>query len=212
MTKGVLVAGAVSFALFGCSNGGGGSAAPTTTATSAPSTTAAASSSSTTTTVAAIEVSDTAPQVYVLRTKDGLTVRYTIPAPADNELVQRVEAFHDGVGETRPLRMVLAEVDNQGKEAFEVGDLTITQGDGDKVHLIEAWLYVGQWQRNIHGQTDSPFYTEGFDLPNDLVEIGIVEPGTSAVTVMAAEDFITSVRSVVARDRTGEMVPIEREG
>jgi hypothetical protein len=202
----------LAMALLGCSSGGGDSAASTAappSTTSPTSTTAPATTS--TSTEPATEVRDDAPIRYVLKTADGLTVRYTIPAPADNELVQRVEAFHDGVGETRPLRMVLAEVDNQGKEAFEVGDLTVTQGDGDKVHFIEAWLYVGQWQRNIHGQTDSPFYTEGFDLPNDLVEIGIVEPGTSAVTVMAAEDFITSVQSVVARDRTGELVPTERE-
>jgi hypothetical protein len=28
---------------------------------------------------------------------------------------------------------------------------------------------------------------------------------------MAAEDFLTSVQSVVARDRSGELVPLERE-
>jgi hypothetical protein len=156
-------------------------------------------------------VSETAPVVYALHTADGLSVRYTILAPADDPVVKRIEDFHDGVRETRPLRMVLAEVDNQSGEAFEVGDVTVTQGDGDKVHFIEAWLYVGQWHRNVQGEKDSPFYMEGFDLSNDLVDRGIVEPGTKSVTVMAAEDFLTSVRSVVARDRSGELVPLQRE-
>jgi hypothetical protein len=159
----------------------------------------------------AVEVSETDSVVYVMHADEGITVRYTILAPADNPVVTRIKAFHDGVRETRPLRMVLAEVDNQSNEDFVVGDLTVTQADGDKVHFIEAWLHVGRWHQNVQGETDSPFYMEGFDLSNFLVDLGIVEPGTKATTVMGAEDFLTSVRSVVARDRSGEMVPLERE-
>jgi hypothetical protein len=209
----------VTVAGAGC--GGDGTkpaAAPASTAPpSSTSTTAVAvtsTSTSTSTSIAdgpAVEVSETAPVVYTLHTADGVSVRYTILAPADDPVVKRIQDFHNGVRETRPLRMILAEVDNQSSEAFEVGDLTVTQGDGDKVHFIEAWLYVGQWHRNVQGEKDSPFYMEGFDLSNDLVDRGIVEPGTKSLTVMAAEDFLTSVRSAVARDRSGELVPMQRE-
>jgi hypothetical protein len=126
-------------------------------------------------------------------------------------VVKRIQDFHDGVRETRPLRMILAEVDNQSSEDFQVGDVTVTQADGDKVHFIEAWLHVGRWHLNVRGQTDSPFYMEGFDLSNDLVELGFVKAGAKATTVLGAEDFLDSVQSVEARDRTGEMVPLERE-
>jgi len=145
--------------VIGC---GDNEAAATTTTTS----------TTTTTTATAVGVSETSRVVYVLRPSDGVTVRYTILAPPDHELVER---------------------------------------DGDKVHFREAWLHVGDWRRNIRGQSDSPFYMEGFDLDNELLDRSIVEAGTSSVTVLAAEDFVESVQSVTARDRTGEMVPIERE-
>lgn len=199
---GVIGAATLAALLIGC--GSDKAAAPTTTSTTTTTTAA-------TTTATAVDVSETSPVVYVLRTADGVTVRYTILAPADHELVQRVEAYHDGVGETRVLRMVLAEVDNRSTTDFETSDVEITERDGDKVHFIEAWLKVGDWRRNIRGQSDSPFYLEGFDLDRELLDRGIVEPGTTSLTVMAAEDFVESVLSVTARDRSGEMVPIERE-
>jgi len=155
-------------------------------------------------------VSSDAPVQYVLRTNDGVTIRYTILAPDDHPLVQRVQAYHDNVRETRPLRMVLAEVDNQSTRDFEAGDLEITEGDGDKVHFLEAWLYVGQWRRALIGESDSPFYMEGFDLDNDLLNRGIVEAGTTSTTVLAAEDFVDTVKSATARDRSGEMMPLTR--
>ena len=182
------------------------SPSPTTTTSSTT------SSSTTTTTTAAAEVSETSPVVYALHTPDGVTVRYTILAPADDEVVQRIEAFHDGVKETRPLRMILAEVDNQSSEVFQVGDVTVTQGDGDKVHFIEAWLHAGRWHQYVHGKTESPFYMEGFDLTNDLLARGLVQPGTVSKTVLAAEEVMTSVRSVAARDRSGELVALTKEG
>ena len=166
----------------------------------------------TTTEVAdAVELTEGTSVVYVQRLPDGVTTRYTILAPPDDAMVKRINDFHDGVGETRPLRMILAEVDNQSTEDFEVGDVIVTQADGDKVHFIEAWLHVGRWHLNVRGETDSPFYMEGFDLSNDLLPLGRVKAGTKSVTVIGAEDFLESVRSVVARDRSGEMVPLERE-
>jgi hypothetical protein len=147
---------------------------------------------------------------YVLHTDDGVTVRYTILAPEDNEVVQRIEKFHRDTGETRPYQLVLAEVDNRSARDFETSNLEITQADGDKIHFIEAWLYVSQWHRNVQDRKDSPVYMEGFDLENDLVERGIVEPNTTAVTVMAAEDLVDTVKSVTDRDRSGAMVPITR--
>jgi hypothetical protein len=147
---------------------------------------------------------------YLLHTDDGVTVRYTILAPDDDPLVQRVQAYHDNVRETRPLRMVLAEVENRSTTDFEAGDLEITEGDGDKVHFLEAWLYVGQWRRALIGESDSPFYMEGFDLDNELLDRGIVEAGTTSTTVLAAEDFVDTVRSVTARDRSGDMIPLTR--
>jgi len=158
----------------------------------------------------ATPVSEGSPVQYVLHTDDGVTVRYTILAPEDNEVVQRIEKFHRDTGETRPYRLVLAEVDNRSTKDFETSDLEITEGDGDKVHFIEAWLYVGQWHRNVQDRKDSPVYMEGFDLENDLVDRGIVEPGTTSLTVMAAEDLVDTVKSVTARDRSGEMIPITR--
>ena len=175
------------------------SSPPPPTAVSSPSATPDAS-----------PVSESAPVQYVLHTDDGVTVRYTILAPEDNEVVQRIEKFHRDTGETRPYRLVLAEVDNRSTKDFETSDLEITEGDGDKVHFIEAWLYVGQWHRNVQDRKDSPVYMEGFDLENDLVDRGIVEPGTTSLTVMAAEDLVDTVKSVTARDRSGEMIPITR--
>jgi hypothetical protein len=159
----------------------------------------------------AVEVSETAPVGYVLHTDDGVTVRYTILAPADHELVKRVDDFHDNVRETRPVRFVLAEIDNQSTTDFEVSDIEVTEGDGDKVHFLEAWLLVGNWRRNISGQSDSPFYMESFDLDNAVLNLSIVKPGATSVTVLGAEDFVETVASVSARDRSGEMVPIQRE-
>ena len=158
----------------------------------------------------AAPVSDSQRVQYVLHTNDGVTVRYTILAPNDHPLVQRVQAYHDNVRETRPLRMVLAEVDNQSTTEFETGDLEITEGDGDKVHFLEAWLYIGQWRRALIGESESPFYMEGFDLDNDLLDRSIVEAGTTATTVLAAEDFVDTVKGVTARDRSGEMMPLTR--
>jgi hypothetical protein len=205
MARGRGVIGAAMLAAVTVSCGGSKAAAPTATTTTTTSTTTTIASQS------AVDVSETSPVVYVLHTADGVTVRFTILAPPDHELVRRVKAYHDGVGETRPLRMVLAEIDNRSTKDVVTPDLEVTERDGDKVHFIEAWLHVGDWRRNIRGQSDSPFYMEGFDLDNELVARGIVEAGTSSVTVLAAEDFVESVLSATARDQTGEMVPIQRE-
>ena len=206
---------AIVVSLLGAGCSGGSTKSTATATTSAPTTTSttAAPPSTSTSTVdeQAVEVSDATSVVYTLHTADGITVRYTILAPVDDPIVKRIEDFHQGVRETRPLRLILAEVDNQSTQDFEVGDVNVTQGDGDQVHFIEAWLHVGRWHQNVQGQTDSPFYMEGFDLSNDLLARGIVEAGTKSVTVLGAEDFLTSVRSVMARDRSGEMVPLERE-
>src|SRR5881398_1405664 len=58
--------------------------------------------SSSSTTSDATPVNESAPVQYVLHTDDGVTVRYTILAPEDNEVVQRIERFHRDTGETRP--------------------------------------------------------------------------------------------------------------
>src|SRR4051812_42985043 len=158
----------------------------------------------------ATPINDTSKVQYELHTTDGVTVRYTILAPDDHPLAQRVQAYHNNVRETRPLRMVLAEVDNQSTTDFETGDLEITEGDGDKVHFLEAWLYVGQWRRALIGESDSPFYMEGFDLDNELLDRGIVEAGTTSTTLLAAEDFVDTVKSVTARDPSREMGPLTR--
>ena len=181
-------------------------AAPVATSSSSPSAAPTTASSE----AAGVVLDDTTTVQYVLRTADGVTVRYTIPAPEDNAVVQRIDKFHHDTGETRPYRLVLAEVDNQSARDYETSDLEVTQNDGDKVHFIEAWLFTSQWHRNVQDRKDSPVYLEGFDLQNDLVDRGIVEPGTAAVTVMAAEDYLDSVKSVTARDRSGDMVPITR--
>ena len=193
---------------IGC--GGDDTARRNTPSSASTAPTAAPSSSESAPLADATPVSNGQRVQYVLHTNDGVTVRYTVLAPDDHPLVQRVQAYHDNVRETRPLRMVLAEVDNQSATDFETGDLEITEGDGDKVHFLEAWLYVGQWRRALIGESDSPFYMEGFDLDNDLLNRGIVEAGTTSTTVLAAEDLVDTVKSATARDRSGEMLPLTR--
>lgn len=211
-TRGGVIGIAVALLLASAACGNDKAAAPTTTTASvAPtSSSSSATSASSEPTGVVIGGDDTTRVQYVLHTTDGVTVRYTIPAPQDNAVVQRIDKFHRDTGETRPYRLVLAEVDNQSKRDFETSDLEVTQNDGDKVHFIEAWLYTSQWHRNVQDRKDSPVYMEGFDLQNDLLDRGIVEPGTTALTVMAAEDYLESVKSVTARDRSGDMVPITR--
>jgi hypothetical protein len=204
-TRIVAVATAAIGALLVSSCGSDKAAAPSTT-TPGPTPSTRSSSSAD-----AVTISETSPVVYVLHTSDGVTVRYTILAPPEHELVKRVEDFHDNVRETRPVRLVLAEIDNQSTTDFEVSDIEVTEGDGDKVHFLEAWLLVGNWRRNITGQSDSPFYMESFDLDNALLNLGIVHPGATSVTVLGAEDFLETVASVTARERSGEMVPIQRD-
>src|SRR5689334_8084025 len=79
----------------------------------APSTTSTTGNAAASSTADAVAASETSPVVYVLHTRDGVTVRYTILAPPGHELVKRVEDFHHNVRETRPVRLVLAEIDNQ---------------------------------------------------------------------------------------------------
>ena len=214
MTKGGAVGLAiVLFVAIGCSSDK--TASPPTNSSSAStraSSSLSSNSSSTSSESSGVVIGedDTTRVQYVLKTPDGVTVRYTIPAPEDNPVVQRVNKFHRDAGETRPYRLILAEVDNRSSKLFEAGDLEVTENDGDKVHFIEAWLFTSQWHRNVRDQKDSPVWQEGFDIQNDLVARGLVEPGTADVTVLAAEDYLTSVKSATARDRSQEMVPLTR--
>jgi len=197
----------------GCSSSDKTASPPTTSASASASASPSSSSSSSASSESSgvlIGDDDATRVQYVLATPDGVTVRYTIPAPEDNPVVQRVNQFHRDTGETRPYRLILAEVDNQSSKLFETGDLEVTENDGDKVHFIEAWLFTSQWHRNVRDQRDSPVWQEGFDIQNDLVARGLVEPGTADVTVLAAEDYLKSVRSATARDRSEEMVPLTR--
>ena len=132
------------------------------------------------------------PDTYVYESR-GARFTYTVPAPSDNELVQRVEEYRHKAGGA-PVSYILAAMDNSDDlEERYFPDMAVATRENEGVVFLEArWVFDTRTE-----EADGAVYAEGKAVRAEFREMESAPVGGSAVVLLSSLEFVPSISRVV---------------
>lgn len=138
------------------------------------------------------------PGTYV-GTDSGAKLSVAFPAPDEDPLVRKLEAYRKKVGSTPRPTYATIDVVNNRKGSYSITGVTAVTGAGRPVPLEFARDYVGTLQREAEG--DATLSKQGVILHNSLRDTDLVRPGAKVHTVLMTTRPVDPLQSLLGPNR-----------